>query len=40
MVSVIWKLYQVNSCSLKKNTDDFEHIVYTTKLDFDIVAIS
>ena len=33
-------LFYLNTCSLSKNIDDFEHLVQSTKTDFDIRAVS
>ena len=34
-------LFDVNTCcSLSKNIDDFEHLIQSTKPDFDIIAVS
>ena len=30
----------MNTCSLSKNIDDFEHLIQSTKTDFDIIAVS
>ena len=30
----------LNTCSLSKNVDDFEHLIQLTKTDFDIIAVS
>ena len=33
-------LFHLNTCSLSKNIDDFEHLIQSTKSDFDIIAVS
>ena len=33
-------LFHLNTCSLSKNIDDFEHLILSTKSDFDIIAVS
>ena len=33
-------LFHLNTCSLSKNIDDFEHLIQSTKNDFDIIAVS
>ena len=33
-------LFRLNTSSLSKNTDDFEHLIQLTKTDFDIIAVS
>ena len=33
-------LFHLNTCSLSKNIDDFEHLIQSTKTDFDIIALS
>ena len=33
-------LASLNTCSLSKNVDDFEHLIQLTKTDFDIIAVS
>ena len=33
-------LFHLNTCSLSKNIDDFEHLIQSTKTDFDIIAVS
>ena len=32
-------LVYLNTCSLSKYTDDFEHLIQSTETDFDIIAI-
>ena len=32
--------FHLNTCSLSKNIDDFEHLIQSTKTDFDIIAVS
>ena len=32
-------LFHVNTCSLSKNIDDFEHLIQSTKTDFDIIGV-
>ena len=33
-------LFHLNTSSLSKNIDDFEHLIQSTKTDFDIIAVS
>ena len=33
-------LFHLKTCSLWKNIDDFEHLIQSTKTDFDIIAVS
>ena len=33
-------LFHLNTCSLSKIIDDFEHLIQSTKTDFDIIAVS
>ena len=33
-------LFHLNTSSLSKNIDDFEHLVQSTKTDFDIIVVS
>ena len=33
-------LFHLNTCSLSKVIDDFEHLIQSTKTDFDIIAVS
>ena len=33
-------LFHLNTCSLSKNIDDFEHLIQSRKTDFDIIAVS
>ena len=33
-------LFHLNTYSLSKNIDDFEHLIQSTKTDFDITAVS
>ena len=33
-------LFHLNTCSLSKNIDDFEHLIQSAKTDFDIMAVS
>ena len=33
-------LFHLNTCSLSKNIDDSEHLIQSTKTDFDITAVS
>ena len=33
-------LFHINACSLKKNFDDLQHLLSSTKTKFDIIAIS
>ena len=33
-------LFHLNTSSLSKNIDDFEHLIQSTKTDFDITAVS
>ena len=33
-------LFHLHTCSLSKNTEDFEHLILSTKADFDITAVS
>ena len=33
-------LFYLNTCSLSKNIDNFEHFIQSTKTDFDIIAFS
>ena len=33
-------LFHLNTCSLLKNIDDSEHLIQSTKTDFDIIAVS
>ena len=35
-----FSLFRLNTCSLSKNIDDFEHLIQSTKTDFDIIAVS
>ena len=32
-------LFHLNTYSLSKNIDDFEHLIQSTKTDFDIIAV-
>ena len=32
--------FHLNTSSLSKNIDDFEHLIQSTKTDFDIIAVS
>ena len=32
-------LFHLNTCSLLKNLDDFEHLFWSTNTDFDIIAV-
>ena len=33
-------LFDLNTCSLSKNTDNFEHLIHSTKTGFDIIVVS
>ena len=33
-------LFHINACSLNKNFDDLQHLLSSTKTQFDIIAIS
>ena len=33
-------LFHLNTCSLSRNIDDLEHLIQSTKTDFDIIAVS
>ena len=33
-------LFHLNTCSLSKNIDDLEHLIQSTKTDFDVIAVS
>ena len=33
-------LFHLSTSSLSKNIDDFEHLIQSTKTDFDIIAVS
>ena len=33
-------LFHLNTCSLSKNIYDFEHLIQSTKTDFDIITVS
>ena len=33
-------LFELNTCSLSINIDDFEHLIQSTKTDFDVIAVS
>ena len=33
-------LFHLNTCSLSKNKDNFEHLIQSTKTDFDFIAVS
>ena len=33
-------MFQINTCSLSKNSDDLEYLLKTTNINFDIIAIS
>ena len=33
-------LFHLNTCTLSKNIDDFEHLIQSIKTDFDIIAVS
>ena len=33
-------LFYLNTCTLSKYTDDFEHLIQSIKTDFDIIAVS
>ena len=35
-----FSLFHLNTCSLSKNIDDFDHLIQSTKTDFDIIAVS
>ena len=33
-----FSLFHLTACSLSKNKDDLEHLIQSTKIDFDIIA--
>ena len=33
-------LFHLSTCSLSKSKDDLEHLIQSTKTDFDIIAVS
>ena len=35
-----FSLFHLNTSSLSKNIDEFEHLIQSTKTDFDIIAVS